>query len=180
MKKELEQVREALVKSCDYVTASSNAKFLTGWGDQLEDIETAISTIDKLIAEQGQEPVAWQLRTRIDKKDWTSWKECRDRSLDEPLAESSGHLDMEFRPLYAAPQPASQTDDARTYMEGYSDGKAWARDQSTPGNASTQPVAMKWLAEMIMSDCGCSTNNESLLDRIVTRIDKYERANTPA
>ena len=42
-----------------------------------------------------------------------------------------------------------------------------------------EPVAMRWLAEMIMSDCGCSTNNERLLERVMDRIDQYERANTP-
>lgn len=40
-----------------------------------------------------------------------------------------------------------------------------------------KPVAVQWLAEMIMSDCGCSTNNQRLVDRIVVRIEQYERAN---
>lgn len=39
-------------------------------------------------------------------------------------------------------------------------------------------VAIQWLAEMIMSDCGCSTQNQRLLDRIIERITQYERANT--
>ena len=37
-------------------------------------------------------------------------------------------------------------------------------------------VATKWLAEMIMSDCGCSTENQRLLDRIIDRIQQYDRA----
>ena len=45
--------------------------------------------------------------------------------------------------------------------------------------AQPEPVAMQWLAEMIMSDCGCSTNNERLLERVMARIGQYERANTP-
>lgn len=39
------------------------------------------------------------------------------------------------------------------------------------------PVATQWLAEMIMSDCGCSTQNQTLLARITTRIEQYDRAN---
>jgi hypothetical protein len=39
-------------------------------------------------------------------------------------------------------------------------------------------TSVQWLAEMIMSDCGCSTNNQSLLNRIINRIDQHERANT--
>jgi hypothetical protein len=34
----------------------------------------------------------------------------------------------------------------------------------------------QWLAEMIMSDCGCSTENKRLLDRIIDRIQQYDRA----
>ena len=37
-------------------------------------------------------------------------------------------------------------------------------------------VATQWLAEMIMSDCGCSTENKRLLDRIIDRIQQYDRA----
>jgi hypothetical protein len=40
-----------------------------------------------------------------------------------------------------------------------------------------EPVATQWLAEMIMSDCGCSTGNQRLLDRIIDRIQQYDRAN---
>ncbi len=38
-------------------------------------------------------------------------------------------------------------------------------------------VATQWLAEMVMSDCGCSTENQRLLDRIIDRIQQYDRAN---
>lgn len=37
-------------------------------------------------------------------------------------------------------------------------------------------VDTQWLAEMIMSDCGCSTRNQRLLDRIIDRIQQYDRA----
>jgi hypothetical protein len=40
-----------------------------------------------------------------------------------------------------------------------------------------KPVAARWLAEMIMSDCGHSSNNQRLLDRILNRIFQFERAN---
>lgn len=40
-----------------------------------------------------------------------------------------------------------------------------------------EPVATQWLAKMIMSDCGCSTNNQRLFDRIVARIEQYDRSN---
>jgi hypothetical protein len=43
---------------------------------------------------------------------------------------------------------------------------------------AAEPVATQWLAEMIMSDCGCSTGNQRLLDRIIDRIQHYDRANT--
>ena len=46
-------------------------------------------------------------------------------------------------------------------------------EQQAPVQVSTQ-----WLAEMIMSDCGCSTQNQRLLDRIIERITQYESANT--
>lgn len=52
---------------------------------------------------------------------------------------------------------------------------------SQPAPATQQArksVAIQWLAEMIMSDCGCSTQNQRLLDRIIERITQYERANT--
>ena len=51
--------------------------------------------------------------------------------------------------------------------------------KATLAQPKQEPVAMRWLAEMIMSDCGCSTNNERLLERVMDRIDQYERANTP-
>lgn len=38
-------------------------------------------------------------------------------------------------------------------------------------------MTTQWLAEMIMSDCGCSTQNQTLLARITTRIEQYDRAN---
>jgi len=44
----------------------------------------------------------------------------------------------------------------------------------------SKPVALQWVAEMIMSDCGCSTNNERLLERVIGRIEHYERSNAPA
>lgn len=44
--------------------------------------------------------------------------------------------------------------------------------------ADEPSVAVRWLAEMVMSDCGCSTNNERLLERISNRIEQHIRANT--
>jgi hypothetical protein len=35
------------------------------------------------------------------------------------------------------------------------------------------------LAEMVMSDCGCSSNNQRLLDRIAERIQRHIDAATP-
>ncbi|WP_422846919.1 hypothetical protein ACOYR4_13175 [Acidovorax sp. M14] len=54
-----------------------------------------------------------------------------------------------------------------------------ADSQPAPATQQTgESVAIQWLAEMIMSDCGCSTQNQRLLDRIIDRITQYERANT--
>ena len=47
-----------------------------------------------------------------------------------------------------------------------------------PPAQAAEPVATQWLAEMVMSDCGCSTENQRLLDRIIDRIQQYDRANT--
>jgi hypothetical protein len=47
-----------------------------------------------------------------------------------------------------------------------------------PPAQAAEPVATQWLAEMVMSDCGCSTENQRLLDRIIDRIQHYDRANT--
>lgn len=61
---------------------------------------------------------------------------------------------------------------------------AWSMPlYAKPQSTSVQPVtdvSIQWLAEMIMSDCGCSTDNQSLRDQIANRIDQYERANKPA
>jgi hypothetical protein len=40
-------------------------------------------------------------------------------------------------------------------------------------------ISVQWLAEMIISDCGCRTNNERLLELITARIEQHIRANTP-
>jgi hypothetical protein len=55
---------------------------------------------------------------------------------------------------------------------------------ATPPEAQPVPVqepsiSVQWLAEMIISDCGCSTNNERLLERITARIEQHICANTP-
>jgi len=39
-------------------------------------------------------------------------------------------------------------------------------------------VSVRWLAEMILSDCGCSTNNDRLVDRVANRIEAHNRANS--
>ena len=67
--------------------------------------------------------------------------------------------------------------DLERYLHG-------ARPQPTPPAAQPAPVqepsiSVQWLAEMIISDCGCSTNNERLLERITARIEQHIRANTP-
>ena len=74
----------------------------------------------------------------------------------------------------AAARDKLDDDDALTiaYQSGYYDGKKAAQP-------AQEPVALQWLAEMIMSDCGRSTNNELLLGRVMARIDQYERANIP-
>lgn len=50
--------------------------------------------------------------------------------------------------------------------------------QAAPQQEAPVQVSTQWLAEMIMSDCGCSTQNQRLLDRIIERITQYESANT--
>jgi hypothetical protein len=39
-------------------------------------------------------------------------------------------------------------------------------------------VSLQWLAEMILSDCGHSSNYTPLLDRVKARIEQWERANS--
>lgn len=73
-----------------------------------------------------------------------------------------------------------------TIKEGQTDLKQYVYDAAhallelveAPQQEAQEPVATQWLAEMIMSDCGCSTQNQRLLDRIVERITRYDAANT--
>jgi hypothetical protein len=64
------------------------------------------------------------------------------------------HKRDDFVPLYTTPpeQPAVQEPVAR--------------------------VSLQWLAEMILSDCGHSSNYTPLLDRVKARIEQWERANS--
>ena len=50
---------------------------------------------------------------------------------------------------------------------------------TNPPQPAEPHVSVQWLAEMVMSDCGCSTNNQRLLERITARIEQHIRANTP-
>ena len=56
------------------------------------------------------------------------------------------------------------------------------KSKSPPPAAPVQePVArvsLQWLAEMILSDCGHSSNYTPLLDRVKARIEQWERANS--
>jgi hypothetical protein len=60
----------------------------------------------------------------------------------------------------------------------------WAEPDDTPPAAQPavqEPVArvsLQWLAEMILSDCGHSSNYTPLLDRVKARIEQWERANS--
>jgi len=59
------------------------------------------------------------------------------------------------------------------YLSGFHDGR-----KAKTELVQAPSVSVQWLAEMIMSDCGCSTNNQSLLGRIAKRIEDHARANT--
>lgn len=54
----------------------------------------------------------------------------------------------------------------------------WNRGENVALNEPVvESVTEQRLAQMIMSDCGCSTDNQRLVDRIVARIEQYDRAN---
>lgn len=59
-----------------------------------------------------------------------------------------------------------------TAWMAYQWGMQEARGQGVPEHCDSSCTSYK-LAEMVMSDCGHSTNNERLLDRIAARIDKH-------
>ena len=74
-----------------------------------------------------------------------------------------------------AKQPAQQ-EPGRNHWE---DGDVFERIGAMKKQpAQQEPVALQWLAEMILSDCGCSNTNQRLLERVMNRIQQYERANT--
>ena len=68
------------------------------------------------------------------------------------------------------------------YKQGYADAMNWKVQNHLEHLPAAQPeqetVGLQWLAAMILSDCGCSTNNERLLERVIARIYRYERANS--
>lgn len=88
------------------------------------------------------------------------------------MTEQTQPTDAEIEQLYQEEtgfslkeSPAALLDFARAVLA------KWGQ----PSQAA-EPVATQWLAEMIMSDCGCSTENQRLLDRIIDRIQQYDRA----
>ena len=90
---------------------------------------------------------------------------------DEWVLELSGTInDCEFTCRHTQPGYL-QPEDVAGLPSLYSEGIA-------PQQEAQEPIATQWLAEMIMSDCGCSTQNQRLLDRIVERITQYDAANT--
>jgi hypothetical protein len=50
--------------------------------------------------------------------------------------------------------------------------------QPAPVQEPVAWVSLQWLAEMILSDCGHSSNYTPLLDRVKARIEQWERANS--
>jgi hypothetical protein len=52
------------------------------------------------------------------------------------------------------------------------------QDRSAPVQEPVARVSLQWLAEMILSDCGHSSNYTPLLDRVKARIEQWERANS--
>jgi hypothetical protein len=50
--------------------------------------------------------------------------------------------------------------------------------QPAPVQEPVARVSLQWLAEMILSDCGHSSNYTPLLDRVKARIEQWERANS--
>jgi len=51
-------------------------------------------------------------------------------------------------------------------------------EQPAPVQEPVARVSLQWLAEMILSDCGHSSNYTPLLDRVKARIEQWERANS--
>jgi hypothetical protein len=47
-----------------------------------------------------------------------------------------------------------------------------------PAQEPVARVSLQWLAEMILSDCGHSSNYTPLLDRVKARVEQWERANS--
>jgi hypothetical protein len=53
-----------------------------------------------------------------------------------------------------------------------------AKDEAQPAQEPIARVSLQWLVEMILSDCGHSSNYTPLLDRVKARIEQWERANS--
>lgn len=66
----------------------------------------------------------------------------------------------------------SEKDMQANYLKGYNDARAAIEAQGVPDHCDPSSTTYD-LAAMVMSDCGHSTNNQRLLDRIAARIDKH-------
>ena len=115
MKKELEQVREALSYAIAAMQWSQSCE------SELANCQNAVETLDKLIAAQAQEPVAWLYTLEYGGK--VCHKKASTGNLnypfgvdgaDYPRENDDGVSYVRQTPLYTTPQPASQSNDART------------------------------------------------------------------
>lgn len=115
-------------------------------------------------------------------------KTPEDEAFDD-LAKQQGAWGGGFQAKRQAAMDKINSDFDEEYKKMHEDrikyGTSWEQDgkridpMSVYKESAQEPVALQWLVEMIMSDCGCSTNNERLLERVMARINQYERANTP-
>jgi hypothetical protein len=75
---------------------------------------------------------------------------------------------------------AATVQDTEAHYKGVVQGvqKLFDDKRAQPVQEPVARVSLQWLAEMILSDCGHSSNYTPLLDRVKARIEQWERANS--
>lgn len=130
------------------------------------------------------------MTTTLTDETFNQWWDAGKQTADNPFTEgSAAYWALEgWRAAHEAKQAgeavmfAWRRDDGSYYDASCTEHSAGMHPlYAHPPKAEKAPdVSVQWLAEMVMSDCGCSTNNQRLLERITERIEQHIRANTPA
>ena len=126
----------------------------------------------------GSAPAAGQIT--VPKQTFDAMREALEKLLELHTIEEKWENDIKSGPY---PERMTATQCSAAYNKFSTEfPPAWEAALTAANAVSEQPkpVALQWVAEMIMSDCGCSANNDRLLERVIGRIEQYERANAPA